>query len=205
MNEAREAADRAFDERARTALAAAFEPGSPPAHLLRERPLWMRTGFRVAAAAAIVLGAFGATVVAVRPPELVRAAIEHEYYERTLRGSFMEAPVLLRQLGLADASTVPGYPQLMRPCDIGGRLVYHLTTFFEHGGMVTVFAFDRPVELAQGGGWWNNVHWQVIRSRNDKPLVLISQQEKALAVARERLTRLEAPPAVDPSIPRRPT
>lgn len=38
---------------------------------------------------------------------------------------------------------MPGYPQLMRPCDIDGQLTYHLTTFFEKGGIVTVFAFDQ--------------------------------------------------------------
>jgi hypothetical protein len=129
----------------------------------------------------------------VRPPEVVRAAIEHEYYERTLRGSFMEAPALLRQLGLGGSAAVPGYPQLMRPCDIGGRLVYHLTTFFEHGGMVTVFAFDRPVALDDGSGWWNDAYWQVVRSRDGKPLILISQQKKALAVARASLAK--SPPS----------
>ena len=52
----------------------------------------------------------------------------------------------------------------MRPCDIDGHLACHLTTFFEKGGMVTVFAFDEPVTLKDGSGWWGNVYWQVIRS-----------------------------------------
>ena len=105
-------------------------------------------------------------------PELVRGAIEHEYYERTLRGNFMDPQQLLARIGLGGAKMLPGFPQLMRPCDIEGQLVYHLTTFFEKGGMVTVFAFDQPVDLEDGSGWWNNVYWQVLRSRDGKPLVL---------------------------------
>lgn len=187
MDEHIDPVDRAFDTRVRAELLAAFEPDVPPATLLRQRSLWSLAAVRVGLAVLLVTGVVLGGVVAVRPPELVRAAIEHEYYERTLRGSFMDAPTLLAHLGLAGAAKVPGYPQLMRPCDIGGRLTYHLTTFFEHGGMVTVFAFDRPVMLEDGKGWWNNVHWQVIRSRDGQPLVLISEQEKALAVGRASL------------------
>jgi hypothetical protein len=80
----------------------------------------------------------------------------------------------------------------MRICDIEDHLVYHLTTFFERGGMVTVFAFEQPVGLKEEGGWWGNVYWQVVTSREGKPLVLVSQQKKALAAARARFAR---PPA----------
>lgn len=184
--------DHAFDAQARAALAQAFAPGPAPAHLLRDSSPWSWPAVRGLAALALLAGVMVGVVSAMRPPELVRDAIEHEYYERTLRGSFMKPPELLRHLGLDSASAVPGYPQLMRPCDIGGRLVYHLTTFFEHGGMVTVFAFDRPVVLGEGSGWWNNAYWQVVRSHDGGPLVLISQQKKALAVAQARLAK---PPA----------
>ncbi len=119
----------------------------------------------------------------LRPPELVRHAIEHEYYERTLRGSFIDAPKLLAQLGLDSSRPVPGYPQLMRPCDIDGRLAYHLTTFFEKGGIVTVFAFDQPVSLKEDEGWWNDVYWQVVTGRDGRPLILVSEKKKALTVA----------------------
>ena len=143
---------------------------------------------RAAIAAALGAGATGA-VLAMRPPALVRAAIEHESNERLLRGNYMDAQSLLRQLGLDGHRQVPGYPQLMRPCDIEGRLVYHLTTFFEKGGMVTVFAFDQPVVLHEASGWWGNVHWQVVTSRQGKPLVLVAQQPRALAVAAASLAR----------------
>ncbi len=177
-------ADSAFDLRARAELALAFEPGQPPAHLFRHTPWFARRLVRGGAAALLVAGSAAVTVLALRPPALVRDSIEHEYYERTLRGNFMDSAPLLGQLGLSPKQVVPGFPQLMRPCEIEGRLAYHLTTFLEHGGMVTVFAFDQTVTLNNGSGWWNNVYWQVVRSRDGKPLVLIAQQKKALALAR---------------------
>ena len=114
---------------------------------------------------------------------LVRDAIEHEYYERTLRGNYMDNSKLLERLGLDRGQQVPGLPQLMRPCDINGHLAYHLTTFFEKGGMVTVFAFDESLALKTDEGWWGNVYWQVINGKNGKPLVMVSQKQKALTVA----------------------
>jgi hypothetical protein len=184
--------DSAFDQQATDALTKAFSPGPAPAHLLRHNSPWSLPAVRGGAAAALLFTVVLSVVALMRPPELVRDAIDHEYYERTLRGNFMPPAELLHQLGLARTAAIPGYPQLMRPCDIGGRLVYHLTTFFEHGGMVTVFAFDRPVALEEGSGWWSNAYWQVVRSQDGKPLLLISQQKKALAVAQARLAK---PPA----------
>jgi len=179
--------ESAFDLRARAELALAFDPGQPPPHLFKNTPLLSRRGFQRGLAALLVAGTGAGAVFAMRPPELVRSAIDHEYYERTLRGSFMEGKKLLAHLGLGPQQVVPGYPQLMRPCDIDGRLAYHLTTFFEKGGMVTVFAFDEPVTLKEGSGWWRNVYWQVITSRDGKPLVLVAQKKKALAVAQTSL------------------
>ena len=184
--------DGRFNLRARAELALAYEAGDPPHHLFRRTRLLGRPGVKRGLAALVLLVAGGGGVLAMRPPELVRGAIEHEYYERTLRGSFMNSREMLSRLGLSQSKSVPGFPQLMRPCDIEGHLVYHLTTFFEKGGMVTVFAFDEPVRMQESSGWWGNVYWQVITSREGKPLVLVSQQERALAVARSNLAK---PPA----------
>ncbi|CDS54251.1 FIG00537944: hypothetical protein [Polaromonas sp. CG9_12] len=179
--------DSAFDLRVRAEMALAFDPGQPPAHLFRHTPLLSRRGFQRSLAALLLAATGAGTVFAMRPPALVREAIEHEYYERTLRGSFMPTRQLLMHLGLNQQQPVPGYPQLMRPCDIDGRLAYHLTTFIEKGGMVTVFAFDQPVALKAGSGWWNDMYWQVIDSRQGRPLVLVAQKKKALAVANNHL------------------
>ena len=176
--------DTDFDLRARAELALAFEPGDAPAYLFKHTPaLVSRRGFQRSVAAFFLLGSGTGAVMAVRPPQLVRGAIEHEYYERTLRGNFMDGHKLLAQLGLSDKQVIPGYPQLMRPCDIEGHLAYHLTTFFEKGGMVTVFAFDQALHLPDSSGWWGNVYWQVVTSRDGKPLVLVAQKKNALAVA----------------------
>lgn len=185
--------DSAFDLRARAELALAFDPGAPPAHLFRRTP-WLAHRAVQRSLAALLLTATGATaVLAMRPPALVRDAIEHEFYERTLRGSFMDTDVLLQHLGLEPGQVLPGYPQLVRPCDIDGHLAYHLTTFFDKGGMVTVFAFDAPTQLSKGSGWWGNVHWQVVTSRTGQPLVLVAQKKKALAVAEHVLAQPVAP------------
>lgn len=179
--------DNAFDLRARAELALAFDPGQPPAHLFRHTPLLLRRGFQRSLVALLVAATGAGAVFAMRPPTLVRDAIEHEYYERTLRGNFMQSRQLLAHLGLSQLQAVPGYPQLMRPCQIDGRLAYHLTTFIEKGGMVTVFAFDQPVALKASSGWWNNMYWQVIDSRQGRPLVLVAQKKNALAVANGHL------------------
>lgn len=181
--------DKAFDLRARAEMALAFDPGQPPAYLFRHTPLLSRRGIQRGLAALLLAATGAGAVFAMRPPTLVRDAIEHEYYERTLRGSFMQSRELLAHLGLSQQQPVPGYPQLMRPCEIDGRLAYHLTTFIEEGGMVTVFAFDQPVALKASSGWWNDVYWQVIDSRQGRPLVLVAQKKNALAMANTHLGR----------------
>ena len=179
-----------FDLRARAELALAFEAADPPARLFREAPRWLaRSRVRRLALCLLLVGAGTGTVLAMRPPELVRDAIEHEYFERTLRGNFMEPAALMPHLGLDARQAVPGFPQLMRPCDIDGHLAYHLTTFFEKGGIVTVFAFDQPITLQEGHGWWGNVYWQVVALRDGRPLVLVAQKKQALAVAHSQLLK----------------
>jgi len=173
----------AFDLRARAELSLAYETDEIPPQLLRHTPWLSRRGVQLCLAALLTLGTTLGGVLTMRPPELVRGAIEHEYYERTLRGSFMEVKPLLAHLGLEHRQTAPGYPQLMRPCEIEGQLVYHLTTFFEKGGLVTVFAFDQPVTLKEDSGWWSDVYWRVVISKDGKPLVLVSEKKKALSVA----------------------
>lgn len=187
--------DSAFDLRARAELALAYEPGEAPPHLFRQpAPLLKRRPVQRFLAGLLLASTGTGAVLAMRPPAVVRNAIDHEYHERTLRGSFMDPRQLLAHLGMPDAKVLPGFPQLMRPCDIEGHTAYHLTTFFEKGGMVTVYAFDQPVDLSDSSGWWNNAHWKVIRSREGKPLLLVAQQKKALAVAQAALQRTPVAP-----------
>jgi hypothetical protein len=67
--------------------------------------LLSRRGFQRGLAAFLCMGGGTGVVLAMRPPELVRGAIEHEYYERTLRGNFMESRKILEHLGLEKKSS----------------------------------------------------------------------------------------------------
>ena len=167
--------DSAFDLSVRAELNAAFDPGAPPASLLRNpRPLLSRRSFQGSA-------------LAERPSPLVRDAIDHADFERDLRGNLMSPAKMLNHIGMEGVTTLPGFTQLLRPCDLNGHLVYHLTTFFEKAGMVTLIAFDQPVTLEKGSGWWNNVFWRVMYSRDGKPVVLIARKKRAMVVASSAL------------------
>lgn len=180
--------DSDFDLRARAELNLAFDPGAPPASLLRKAPpLWTRRSFQRSALALLLAGGGTGVALAQRPPPLVRHAIEHEYFERSLRGSLMDPAQMLARIGMRGARQLPGFAQLLRPCDLDGLQAYHLTTFFEKIGMVTLFAFEQPVDLPDGSGWWNNVFWQVLRSQDRQPLVLVAKHRQALAVAEAAL------------------
>ena len=78
--------ETAFDMRARAELALAFEPGQPPPNLLRHTALLARRGVQRSVIALLLFGTGVGGELAMRPPELVRGAIEHENHERTLRG-----------------------------------------------------------------------------------------------------------------------
>lgn len=179
--------DDAFDLRMRAEFSRAFDAEDPPAHLLRQTSRAKRHALHGLVATLILTAGISATVLTLRPPDLVRHAIDHEYSERTLRGIYLDEQTLHRQLGLAPADAIPGSPQLIRLCDIDGQRAYHLTTYLEKGGMVSVFAFVKPIPLQERSGWWGNVHWRVITSRDGKPLLLIAEQKQALAVARNSL------------------
>lgn len=179
-----EFSDSEFDLRMRAEMALAFDPSVPPAHLMRSPPFWRSRRSVVHAIIALVLATTGmGTVLAMRPSAIVRDAIEHEAHERTLRGSAMDPQQLIDHLGLNKTKALPGFPQLMRVCDIDGRIAYHLTTYFDQGGMVTFLAFEQPVALKESSGWWSGVHWRVIRSQQGKQLLLISAREDALNMA----------------------
>lgn len=179
--------DEVFDLRVRAELALAFEPGAVPASLLRQPPRSRRRVYQSIAAALILTTGIATAVAWLSPPSLVRDAIAHEYYERTLRGTYMEPHALLHYLGRAPNDVIPGAAQLMRVCVIDGQRAAHFTTYFEGGGIVTVFAFTQKVALHEGSGRWGSVHWRVITSREGKPLLLVAQQKQALATARTNL------------------
>jgi hypothetical protein len=178
--------DAAFDLEARAQLAQVVSPEHVPPKLFRHGSWWTSApGAWISLGLALGL-VVGSLFLAVRPPALVRSAIEHEVDERTLRGVFMEPQALLALYGLDASKPVPGFPQLLRTCELAGTRAYHLTTFFEKGGMVTAFGFDAPQSLKLDHGWWFSSYWQVMTTPSGRTLLLVAQKKAALAAAQKQ-------------------
>jgi hypothetical protein len=181
-------------KRADFALAAALKDATEvpeaPASLYRRVP-WRGSAAALSAAVlSVALGAW-AFMDHVYPPELVREALVHEQREATLRGDFQPNKTpMLRALGLRDGATLPGLLQLQRPCEIEGRMAYHVTTFLEKGGgIVTILAFDQPLEDPPAGhGQWLGRYWRFAEVVPGKTILLLADNAKVL-VETERLLR----------------
>ena len=177
------------------ALKDATEATHAPAHardpsmrLYRAVP-WRGTAAALASAALVTaLGAW-AFVAYVIPPELVREAMIHEHREATLRGDFqLDKAPMLAAIGVRPDATLPGLMQLQRPCDIEGRVAYHLTTFLEKGGgMVTILAFELPVaDAPTGAGRWMGRYWRFAAGLHGNTVLLLADNPRVL-VETERL------------------
>jgi hypothetical protein len=159
-----------------------IETPDPPPSLYRPVP-WPRIA---ATLGAVMLGVgltAGAFFAWIYPPALVRDAMVHEHREATLRGDFQQqkAPMYFA-LGLNEDAALPGLLQLQRPCDIGGRKAYHVTTFLEKGGgMVTILAFEEPVANAPSGhGSWLGRHWRFVEGVPGKTILLLADNPEVL-------------------------
>lgn len=172
------------------ALKDATEVPDAPACLYRRVP-WRRSSAALGGAVlGLALGGW-AFMDRVYPPELVREAMVHEQRESTLRGDFQpDKTPMLRALGLRDGAALPGLLQLQRPCDIDGRMAYHVTTFLEKGGgIVTILAFEQPIPNAPTGqGRWMGRHWRIAEVAPGKTILLLADNAKALEET-ERLLR----------------
>ena len=173
-----------------TALKEATGAPDAPAGLYRPVP-WRRSlAASGGVAAALFLGVW-VFLTQVYPPELVREALIHEHRESTLRGDFQPDKAPMRQaLGLNDGAALPGLLQLQRPCEIDGRMAYHLTTFLEKGGgIVTILAFEQPVPGAPTGqGQWMGRHWRFADVAPGRTVLLLADNAKVLAET-ERMLR----------------
>lgn len=172
------------------ALKDATEVPDAPASLYRRVP-WRRSVLAVGSALSAVALAGWAFVDLVYPPEIVREALVHEQREATLRGDFQpDKTPLLRAMGLRRGATLPGLLQLQRPCDIDGRMAYHVTTFLEKGGgIVTILAFEQPLANAPSGqGQWMGRHWRFAQVAPGKTILLLADNAKVL-VETERLLK----------------
>jgi len=162
-----------------------------PWSLYRRVPCRRSAGLIAGALIAVVLGTW-AFATFIYPSEIVREALVHEQREATLRGDFQpdEKP-MLAAMGLHDPASLPGLMQLQRPCEIGGRVAYHVTTFFEQGGgMVTILAFEKPLRELRGGqhGSWLGRHWRVADGLPGRTVLLLADNA-AVLTRTERILR----------------
>ncbi len=133
----------------------------------------------------------------VYPPPVVRDAMVHEHREATLRGDFMpdKGPVYAA-IGLGPDGSVPGLVQLVRPCDIDGKVAYHLTTFLEQGGgMVTILAFRKSLSGVHPGehGSWMGRYWRFADTAPGRTVLLLADNARVLAETEHALSRNEGP------------
>lgn len=173
------------------ALKDATDVPSAPESLYREVP-WKRSAAVLASVVvSAVVGAWGFAAY-VYPPAIVREALVHEHREETLRGDFQpDKKPLFAALGLRDGTPLPGLMQLQRPCDVDGRVAYHVTTFLEHGGgMVTILAFEQPLphDLAGRQGSWMGRHWRFAQGIPGKSVLMLADNARAL-VETERMLK----------------
>lgn len=176
-----------FDGKIRSCFEQAFPVPSAPVHLLRKEKCnpWVVISGLLAA------GLIGAAVTAwvwLSPPQIVKEAWQHELREQMLRGDFLpDSSVLNARLGLKAGEPLPGLVQLKRPCLISGQTVYHITTFMEGKGWVTIMAFTRPVPGAKGEGRWFKGYWKFIQARQEAPVLLLADNAQALNAAVQSL------------------
>jgi len=166
------------------ALKDATEVSTAPASLYRRVPWRRPAGVLAGLVVAVAVGAW-AFLAFLYPPELVRAALVHEYREATLRGDFQpDKRPMYAAMGLHAGAVLPGLMQLQRPCDIDGHVAYHITTFLEKGGgMVTILAFEKPLarDLAGKQGNWMGRHWRFTRDLPGKTVLLLADNAQVLA------------------------
>lgn len=156
-----------------------------PASLYRADPWRRSVALLIGALLTLLIGAW-AFIAFVYPPEIVREALAHERGEATLRGDYQpDKRPMLAALNLQAGAVLPGLLQLQRPCEIGGRLAYHVTTFVEKGGgMVTILAFAQPLpDAPRGGGQWLGHHWRFVGGTPGKTILLVADNARVLADA----------------------
>jgi hypothetical protein len=166
-----------------TSLKGATDVNAAPASLYRTVP-WYRSSWAPALLLAPLAFGIWAFMSFVYPPAIVRDAFVHEYREATLRGDFQpDKRPMFAAMGLPPGARLPGLMQLQRPCEIGGRIAYHVTTFIEKGGgMVTILAFVQPVPEARAGeqGSWMGRYWRFAELPQGRTVLLLADNAGVL-------------------------
>lgn len=146
------------------------EPGRPRVRMMA----WISAAAVCASVAAMVL---------LSPPPLVGDAWEHVAEETGLRGDFVaDAAQINASLGLAAKQSLPGYVQLAKRCQVGGHSVYHVTTFIDGKGWVTILSFPPGTDVAgtQSQGQWMGRHWALLTVQTKHTVLLLSDNNDAL-------------------------
>jgi hypothetical protein len=127
-----------------------------------------------------------ATVAALAlwsPPALVNDAWAHMDEEQGLQGNFVsDAAPVHASVGLPVARPLPGYVQLAKRCQVGSHAAYHVHTFIDGKGWVTILAFTPGDDIAgtQGQGQWLGRHWVFLTLPSRQTVLLLSDDKGAL-------------------------
>ena len=164
-----------FDARMRAALRSLPVPGARRNRFPQAPRAWVPIGAWLAAAAVC---ASVATIAVFSPPRLVNEAWVHVGEEAGLHGSFI--PNVSTSLGMSAMKPVPGYVQLAKFCQVGGHPAYHVNTFIDGKGWVTILSFQSDVAGAQGQGQWMGRYWAFLPTRSKHTILLLSNDKNAL-------------------------
>jgi hypothetical protein len=170
--------DQAFDGRMRAALRSLPVPARRPSPFRERGRRWTRGAAWFSATA---LCASVVAIVLFSPPRLVNQAWEHVAEETSLRGNFLpDTAKINASLGLAASQSLPGYVQLAKLCQVAGHDAYHVTTFVDGKGWVTILSFKSGIAGAKGQGQWMGRHWAFMDVKTERTVLLLSDDRKAL-------------------------
>ena len=173
--------DDEFDARMRAVLRTLPVPND--AYVSLPRRSFLQLGIGVLSLTA--LGAAGwYTQQSLGTPPFVRHAFAHVSEESGLRGVLVpDLPAVNALLG----RPLPGVLQLCKECVVDGYRVWHVLSYLDNLGYVSVLAFRGRAPSLSGAGHWLHGHWQVVRTQEDNPLLVLSPQQAALEVVVNQL------------------
>jgi hypothetical protein len=170
--------NQTFDARIRENLRSLPVPSSPAFHFQKPNRPWVPIAawFSVAAVCVSV-----AAIAVFSPPRLVSEAWTHVGEEAGLRGNLVhDVSGVNASLGLSEIKPLPGYVQLAKLCQVGGHNAYHVNTFIDGKGWVTILSFQSDVAGAEGQGQWMGRYWAFLPTRSKYTILLLSDDKNAL-------------------------
>ena len=170
--------NRMFDARMREHLRSLPVPSSPAFRFQEPNRPWVHFAawFSVAAVCVSVVA-----IAVFSPPRLVNEAWAHVGEEAGLRGNLVhDVSSVNASLGLSTIKPLPGYVQLTKLCQVDGHNAYHVNTFIDGKGWVTILSFQPDVAGAQGQGEWMGRYWAFLPTPSKHIVLLLSTDKNAL-------------------------